>query len=250
MASLAIALLLILPPLILWLLGLGRSNAKPGPKLPPGPRPIPIIGNLHMLGQLPHRSLAKLAQKYGPIMFLRLGQVPAIVVSSPQAAQLFLKEHDAVFANRPKMQVSHYYSYAAKGIALTPYGDYWRRVRKMCTLHLFTAAKVEGFEGLRRRETEAAVSGLRRAGVAREVVDLGERVGELIEEITLKMVVGKGKKEEMGFHLKTVIDEALVLAGAFNVADFVPYLSCLDLQVCSFNLRYFVSKGTTIILRG
>ncbi|KAE7998161.1 hypothetical protein FH972_002734 [Carpinus fangiana] len=63
-------------------------------KLPPGPGGFPIFGNLHMLGELPHRDLHGLAQKYGPIMYLRLGLVPAIVVSSPQAAEQFLKAHD------------------------------------------------------------------------------------------------------------------------------------------------------------
>ena len=64
---------------------------------PPGPKPLPIIGNLHMLGKLPHRSLQALAKKYGPIMSIKLGQVPTIVVSSPETAELFLKTHDTVF---------------------------------------------------------------------------------------------------------------------------------------------------------
>ena len=77
-------------------------------KLPPGPWALPIIGNLHMLGDLPHRALQSLAKTYGPIMSLRLGHVPTIVVSSPQAAELFLKTHDTIFASRPKLQFAKY----------------------------------------------------------------------------------------------------------------------------------------------
>ncbi|GKV09814.1 hypothetical protein SLEP1_g21254 [Rubroshorea leprosula] len=39
--------------------------------LPPGP--WPIIGNLNLIGPLPHRSIHALSQEYGPIMQLRFG---------------------------------------------------------------------------------------------------------------------------------------------------------------------------------
>ncbi|KAI9084268.1 hypothetical protein K1719_033775 [Acacia pycnantha] len=51
-----------------------------------GPLALPVIGNLYLLGTHPHRKLQSLANKYGPIVSLWLGQVPAIVVSSPEAA--------------------------------------------------------------------------------------------------------------------------------------------------------------------
>ncbi|KAJ8449627.1 hypothetical protein Cgig2_005649 [Carnegiea gigantea] len=226
MTPLIITLLILLP----FLTFLFCARGKHGPTLPPGPPALPIIGNLHMLGRLPHRALAKLAQKYGPIMSLRLGHVPTIVVSSAKAAELFLKEHDAVFATRPISQSSVYLSYGAKGVAFGQYGEYWRRMRKMCTLHLLTLAKVTSFEGLRRVEVEAAVWRLVEAAVARDVVDVGERVGDLIEEIVFKMVIGKGKDEDKRYDLKGVVEEAVTLAGAFNLADFVPYLAPLDLQ--------------------
>ncbi|GLT56375.1 hypothetical protein SLA2020_294190 [Shorea laevis] len=53
---------------------------------------------------MPHRDLHRLANEHGPIMFLRLGMVPTIVVSSPQAAKLFLKNNDLVFASRPTLE--------------------------------------------------------------------------------------------------------------------------------------------------
>ncbi|TQE11381.1 hypothetical protein C1H46_002944 [Malus baccata] len=83
----------------------------------PGPWALPIIGNFHMLGNHPHHSLQHLAKKYGPIMSIRLGLVPTIVVSSPKAAELFLKTHDTVFSSRPKLQAAEYISYGIKGIA-------------------------------------------------------------------------------------------------------------------------------------
>src|ERR1044072_462403 len=80
-------------------------SKKNGIKHPPGPRALPIIGNLHnMVGKPPHRAFDALSKKYGPLMYLKLGQRPTIVASSPEAAELILKTHDAVFASRPKVQ--------------------------------------------------------------------------------------------------------------------------------------------------
>ena len=42
-------------------------------KLPPGPTPWPVLGNIASLAGLPHRSLEKLARQYGGLMYLRLG---------------------------------------------------------------------------------------------------------------------------------------------------------------------------------
>ena len=103
-------------------------------KLPPGPRPWPLIGNLNLLGNLPHHSLTALARKYGPIMFLRLGSIPTVVASSPAMAKEFLKTHDLVFANRPNCAHGKYVCYDHKDLAFSPYGEYWRQMRKLCTL--------------------------------------------------------------------------------------------------------------------
>ncbi|KAK9996439.1 hypothetical protein SO802_021125 [Lithocarpus litseifolius] len=126
-----------------------KNHKKP----PPGPPPLPIIGNLHKLGNHPHRYLQTLAKQYGPIMSLWLGKTPAVVVSSPEAAELFLKTHDTVFASRPPPKISDFSIYGAKkGLAFAPYGPYWRNVRKICTLQLLSASKIESFAPMRKQE--------------------------------------------------------------------------------------------------
>ncbi|KAK2991405.1 hypothetical protein RJ640_010869, partial [Escallonia rubra] len=225
----------------LWqFINLLRSK-KNGRKLPPGPQGLPIIGNLHMLGNLPHRSFQKLAKKYGPIMSIRLGSVPTIVLSSPQAAELFLRTHDRIFASRPKVQSSEYLSYGAKGMAFTEYGPYWRNVRKFCTLELLTTMKIDSFAGMRREELGLLVKWLKDAAVAREVVDVSEKVAGLIEDMTYKMLFGRSKDER--FDLKGTIQEAMFMTGAFNIADFVPFLRPLDLQGFT---RRFTALGIVI----
>ncbi|GMN69808.1 hypothetical protein TIFTF001_038851 [Ficus carica] len=114
-------------------------------------RPLPVIGNLHILTSLPHRSLHNLAKNYGGIMSVWLGNIPSVVVSSPRAAELFLKTQDTIFACRPKNQASEYLSYSTTGMAFTEYA-------------------------LRSEEVRSLVWSVKKAAEAREVVDVSKKV--------------------------------------------------------------------------
>ncbi|CAL5189633.1 unnamed protein product [Lathyrus oleraceus] len=197
-------------------------------KKPPGPSTLPIIGNLHMLGKLPHRKLHSLSKKYGPIMSLQLGQVPAVVISSSKAAELFLKTHDLVFASRPKIQASEIFSYGSKGLAFSEFGPYWRSVRKLSTLKLLSAFKVEMFAPIRKQELRVLVKSLEKAGLVGEVVDVSDAVETLVENIMYKTLFGRSKYEQ--FDLKKLVQQTLTLFGAFNLADYIPWLGSFDLQ--------------------
>ncbi|KAK8576651.1 hypothetical protein V6N13_032570 [Hibiscus sabdariffa] len=223
----------------------GTKNNKNGRKLPPGPRSLPIIGSLHMLGKLPHQNLHHLAKRYGPIMSLRLGSIPTIVISSPQAAQLIFKTHDLVFASRPKMQASEYLSYGSKGMAFTPYGSYWRTVRKWCTLHLLTSSKVEYFAPTRKAHLGFLVESLKKVAAVGETVDLTGKIGEFIEDTMCQIIFGRTKDDR--FNLKSLIEEAMHLHGLFNISDFIPYLAPLDIQGIGRRLKR-TSKSLDMVL--
>ncbi|PON47898.1 Cytochrome P450, E-class, group I [Parasponia andersonii] len=205
-------------------------HQHPPRKLPPGPRAIPVIGNLHMLGTLPHRNLQTLAQKYGPILSIRLGLVPTIVVSSPALAELVLKKHDTVFASRPKTHASEYLNYGTNGIGFTEYGPYWRYVRKVCTLQLLSSSRIVSFGPLRKQEMNLIVEQVRNAAERHEVVDLTEKVSELVKEVTFKMIVGIDNKID-SVDFRQLVEEGMRLIVTFNLADYVPYLGALDIQV-------------------
>ncbi|GAU27760.1 hypothetical protein TSUD_215710 [Trifolium subterraneum] len=161
-------------------------------------------------------------------MSLQLGQVPAIVISSSKAAESFLKTHDINFASRPKIQGSELLSYGSKGMAFSEYSPYWRNVRKLCTVKLLSASKVEMFGPIRKEELGVLVKSLEKAALVGEVVNVSDVVENLIEEIMYKMILGRSKYEQ--FDLKKLVQRATILVGAFNLADYVPWLGAFDIQ--------------------
>nr|XP_034907420.1 cytochrome P450 71AU50-like [Populus alba] len=201
-------------------------------KLPLGPVGFPIFGSLHLLGKFPHHDLHRLAKKYGPIMYMRLGLVPTVVVSSPRAAELILKTNDLVFASRPSNEAAKHISYEQKNLSFAPYGSYWRNVRKMCTLELLSNHKINSFMSTRKEELDLLIDYIKDASRERVAVDLGAKVSSLSADISCRMVLGKkyleNEFDEKGF--KPVTHEVMRLAASFNLGDYIPPIAPLDLQ--------------------
>ncbi|KAB2605944.1 cytochrome P450 CYP736A12-like [Pyrus ussuriensis x Pyrus communis] len=208
----------------------GKTKKK---MLPPGPRGFPIFGSLHLLGKFPNRDLHQLSRKYGDIMYLRLGLVPTIVVSSPRAAELFLKTHDLVFASRPPHEGSKHISFGQRNLSFAEYGSYWRDIRKMCTLELLSNHKINSFKSMRREEVALLIQSVQEdANNGRVAIDLSDKVSSLSVDMTCKMVFGKKYKyeefDERGF--TAVMKEALKLSAGPNLGDYIPCIAPLDLQ--------------------
>lgn len=69
--------------------------------LPPGPLPLPIIGNLHQLGIMAHENLRVLSKTYGDVMRVLVGDDVVYVVSGVDAAIEGLVTKSADFSGRP-----------------------------------------------------------------------------------------------------------------------------------------------------
>ncbi|TXG72401.1 hypothetical protein EZV62_000980 [Acer yangbiense] len=211
---------------LLW-----KRNAKTK-RLPPGPRGFPIFGCLHLLGKFPHRDLHKLSQKYGPIMHLRLGLKPTVVVSSPQAAELFLKNHDQVFASRPPLLASKHFSYGQQALIFGPYGPHWRNMRKMCTSELLCSQKISSFKSIRKEELDLLIESVKQqaaASVDHHVVDLSGKVKSFTVDVICRMLFRRkyvDEIDEIGF--QSLLREVLIWVGTPNIADYIPQIAFLD----------------------
>ncbi|KAJ7960903.1 Cytochrome P450 [Quillaja saponaria] len=199
-----------------------RSESK---TLPPGPPKLPLIGNMHQfIGELPHESLRNLAKKYGPLMHLQLGELSNVIVSSPEFAKEVMKTHDVIFANRPYLLAARVMTYDSTSISFSPYGSYWRQLRKICTIELLTLKRVQSFQFIREEE----VSGLMETIVSNEgsVINLSKLLIALTNAITSRAAFGKKSKDGQGF--ASFMDEVIKLAEGFYIADLYPSIKALQ----------------------
>ncbi|XP_072287744.1 cytochrome P450 2F2-like [Pyxicephalus adspersus] len=116
-------------------------NRKKG-KLPPGPRPIPLLGNLHQLDTTDLvKSLKELSAKYGPVFTIYLGPTPHVVLFGYQAVKEALVEQADNFSGRGAFPVAHKFT-QGNGIAFSN-GEKWKILRRfaMTTLRNFGMGK-------------------------------------------------------------------------------------------------------------
>ncbi|KAF8011074.1 hypothetical protein BT93_J1632 [Corymbia citriodora subsp. variegata] len=217
-------LLLSVVPLLLFLGLAARLRRKP--PYPPGPRGLPVIGNMLMMGELTHRGLAKLAEKYGGICHLRMGFLHMVAVSSPDVARQVLQVHDGIFSNRPATIAISYLTYDRADMAFAHYGPFWRQMRKLCVMKLFSRKRAESWESVR-DEVDTMVHTV--AGSAGTAVNIGELVFELTRDIIYRAAFGTSSSEGQDEFI-SILQEFSKLFGAFNIADFIPYLSWVDPQ--------------------
>ncbi|XP_073445376.1 cytochrome P450 2J2-like isoform X3 [Dendrobates tinctorius] len=98
--------------------------------LPPGPTPLPLIGNLFTIKfQLHHRTLMKLSEIYGNIMTIWVGQTPLIVVSGYETVKHCLIDNSEQVSNRPTTPYFKYYA-ENQGIIFSN-GHNWKLQRRL-----------------------------------------------------------------------------------------------------------------------
>ncbi|MED6108305.1 hypothetical protein PIB30_022435, partial [Stylosanthes scabra] len=210
-----------------------------------------FIGNLHQLGKLPHRSFKELSDKHGPLMFLQLGQIPTLVVSSADVAKEIIKSHDIVFSSRPQTIAANIFLYGCKDLGFAPYGEEWRQKRKVCVLELLSLKRVKSFLPIRQQEVAELVATIRKA-CSREdstsssscVINLSELMITTSNNIVSRCALGQKYDIPDGSGHESFGELGRKLLGQlteFCVGDFFPSLGWIDVVrglISEFNATF------------
>lgn len=97
----------------------------------PGPKALPVIGNLLDLGKAPYLSLTEMSKRYGDVFQIQLGSRPVVVLSGLETVRQALIKQGDDFSGRPDL---YSFSFINDGKSLafsTDKAGIWRTRRKL-----------------------------------------------------------------------------------------------------------------------
>jgi len=223
-------------------------------RLPPGPRfAFPILGHLPLLKKPLQTSLADLVSRHGPVVHLRLGGRHAVVIGSAALAkECFSGELDVTIANRPHFPSAREVSFDYSVLTVANYGALWRTMRRVSTVHLLSAHRVNIMsDTVIARELCAMLRRLARASASAARVELKRRLFDLSHSVLMEIMAqtrntySDDADEDMSKEareMKEIIEEIIPLVGVANQWDYMPLLRWLDVYGAKRKLADVVKR--------
>ncbi|CAK7342430.1 unnamed protein product [Dovyalis caffra] len=189
--------------------------------LPPSPPAIPVIGHLHLIGSVLAKSFQILANRYGPLMQIRLGASTCVVASNAAVAKEIFKNQDLNFSSRPEFGSSEYFIYRGSRFVTAQYGDYWRFMKKLCMTRLLAVPQLDKFTDIRDEEKVKLVESV--MGCAREgkLCDLSSELTALTNNTICRMSMSTrcSGSDNDADQIKRLVKTCLQLAGKLSLGD-------------------------------
>ncbi|KAL5207328.1 hypothetical protein ABZP36_031763 [Zizania latifolia] len=218
---------------VLFYLAVLRRYSSGGKLLPPGPTPLPVIGNLHNLGGgVVHHKIANLASIYGPVMSLKLGFVNTVVVSSRDAAKEAIVMHDRRLAARLIPDTFRACGFADRSAVFLPSADpHWKALRGIQGTNVFTPRGLAALRPIRERKVRELLEYFRpRAGEELHIRHaIHTAMLNMVSTSFFSMDIADFGSDT-AHELRDLVDDIILLIAKPNLSDYFPILRPLDLQ--------------------
>ncbi|XP_047328532.1 cytochrome P450 CYP82D47-like [Impatiens glandulifera] len=232
---------------------LGGAGAQHRLNKPPEPSGAwPVLGHLLLFRgpKLFHLALSDMADKYGPIFSIRLGLHQSVVVSNWELAKELSTTHDLAVASRPQLLAGKHLGYNYALLGLSPYGSYWREIRKFAMLELLSMRRLNLLGHIRVFETKASIQQLYKLwadkggidnlnlttgfGTAGVMVEMRQWIADLTINVMFRMIYGKrysggGVDMDEARKCQRILQKMMHLIGLNVVGDMIPWLRWLDI---------------------
>ncbi|KAJ4768151.1 cytochrome P450 family 71 polypeptide [Rhynchospora pubera] len=195
----------------------------------PGPWTLPIIGSLHhFIGSgLPHHALLNLSQRHGHLMFLQVGERPTVVISSREGARIIIKTCESTFCDRPTSPTTKIFTYGGKDLVLSPYGDYWREIRKIITSGFLSPKRVQSFRSIREEEISDLIQLISSMSSRMHTINLSDMMSVMANNVSVRAISGSKSKHEILF--VNELQRSAELAAGFCLANLFPSFGILSM---------------------
>ncbi|KAL9080413.1 MAG: hypothetical protein Q9157_000798 [Trypethelium eluteriae] len=155
---------------------------------PPGPFPLPVVGNTHLLpDKKPWIYFETLSKTYNsPLITFWVGRRPTIWLNDAWTASALLDKRAAIYSSRPRMVVFAELGAGQSNLVNMYYGDRWRLHRKLTHLGV-GLQQVRKYRGFQNDESKI---------VAWKILEQPEKYAEHFERYATSVVsiIGFGRR--------------------------------------------------------
>ncbi|XP_006039243.1 cytochrome P450 2K4-like [Alligator sinensis] len=186
--------------------------------IPPGPRPLPLIGNLLIMDlKRPFQTILELSETYGPVFSIQMGLTKMVVISGYETVKEALVNQADAFAERPKVPFFEAVS-KGNGIILS-HGENWKVMRRftLSTLRDFGMGK-RAIEDQIVEECEYLIEKLEsQKGKPFESASI---MAGAVANIIVSILLGErfGYEDTRFIRLLNLINENITIAGSASIA--------------------------------
>ncbi|XP_056134940.1 cytochrome P450 1A1 [Lampris incognitus] len=203
----------------------------------PGPKPLPIIGNVLEMGSKPYLSLTAMSKRYGPVYQIQIGMRPVVVLSGIETLRQALIKQGEDFSGRPDLYSFQFIS-GGKSLAFsTDQAGVWRARRKLALSALRSFSSLEGttpqyscmLEEHICKEGDYLIKQLNGVMKADGSFDPFRHIVVSVANVICGMCFGRryNHDDEELLGLVNLSDEFGKVVGSGNPADFIPILRFL-----------------------